>query len=158
MKVIPEIVTAHRDHIPLIAARVREADRQELWASGLHGASEVMHQGIDISEVAWTGLIDGVPVCMFGVAPVTVIGGLGRPWMVGTDMLDKHQMVFLRRCREYVDFMLQMYPVLENYVDARNVQAVKWLMWLGFSFSEPELMGPFSLPFCRFEKRSVANV
>jgi hypothetical protein len=37
-----------------------------------------------------------------------------------------------------------------NYVDARNVRAVKWFKWLGFEVSEPEPFGLNGELFHRF--------
>lgn len=147
---VPEIVPAKAEHIAAIAANVRAADRAELWASSCSAPGDVLKRGLSVSAKTWTGMIDGVPVCMFGVAPASVMAGAGRPWMVGTDMLDRYPRTFLRRCRPMVYEMLDMFPYLENYVDFRNTRAIEWLRWLGFSFSEPELIGPFRLPFLRF--------
>jgi hypothetical protein len=149
MKVTPEIVTAEKWHIPLIAAQVRDADRDEFLALSMT-PEEVLNQSFNLSHLAWTGLIDGVPVCMYGVVKASLLGNVGRPWMVGTTLLDIHQVVFLRRCRASLETMKMCFEKLENYVDARNVKAIQWLKWLGFSFSEPESLGPLNMPFIRF--------
>lgn len=150
MKVTPEIVTAEKWHITHIAEHVRTADRDEFWALSMMTPEEVLHQSFGLSHLAWTGLIDGVPVCMYGVVRASLLGNVGRPWMVGTDLLDKHQVVFLRRCRASLETMKMCFGKLENYIDARNVKAIQWLRWLGFSFSEPEPLGPLNMPFIRF--------
>lgn len=144
----PEIVAAEQYHIPRILAGIREADRDELFALYRQTPAEVLGASFRLSQMAWTGLVDGVPVCMFGV--VKVDGDVGRPWMIGTADLDRYAMIFLRRCREQVEAMQRSFTHLENFVDVRNQKAIDWLRWLGFSFSEPEPMGPFSLPFYRF--------
>lgn len=149
MKVTPKIVTAEEWHIPLIAARVRAADREELQALSLT-PEKALRQSFRLSHLAWTGLIDGVPVCMYGVVKASLLGRVGRPWMVGTYLLDKHQLVFLRRCRFSLKTMQMCFSKLENHIDARNTRAIQWLKWLGFSFSEPEPLGPLNMPFIRF--------
>lgn len=153
-----QIVPAAHEHIEPIAAHVREADREELWAASCSTPDKVMERALAVSNQAWTGLLDGVPVCMFGVAPVSALSDVGRPWMVGTDHLDAHAPVFLRRCRGVVKAMLQQFPTLENYVDQRNARAVEWLRWLGFTFGTPEPMGPYRMPFIKFEMRRHADV
>ena len=95
----PEIIPASADHIPAIAAHVREADRAELWAASCSTPEQALARSLGASRLAWTGTIDGVPVCMFGVAPASILGDVGRPWMIGTDHLDRHPFVFLRRCK-----------------------------------------------------------
>ena len=149
---IARVIRAEMHHIPAIVRNIREADREELLASSNRTPNEVLIQGLMISEMAWTGMVDGEPVCIFGVAPCET-AGVGRPWMIGTKLLEKYQMVFLRRCKPRVVIMQCLFEVLENWVDARNTRAIQWLKWLGFSFSEPVPAGPFSLPFCRFDMR-----
>ncbi len=148
-----EIVTAQVGHIISISDHVRDADRQEFWAATYSSPAEVMVRGLRISDKAWTGLIDDVPVCMFGVASAGLLGGVGRPWMVGTDHLDRHALLFLKRCRKVVAGMLALFPILENYVDCRNVRAIQWLKWLGFEMHEVTTVGVLSVPFIRFEMR-----
>jgi hypothetical protein len=148
----PEIVTAQLEHIPLIAARVRPADREEIWAAACQSPEACLENSFRISHLAWTGLIDGVPVCMFGVVQASLLENKGRPWMIGTDLLDRHQVVFLRRCLKCVDTMQMVFHQLENWVDTRNTRTIRWLKWLGFEFDPPQPMGPYQVPFMRFSK------
>ena len=154
----PEIVPALFGHIPTIAANIREADRVELRAAWYMTPLDCMFHGLKYSEKAWTGLIDGVPVCMFGCVPSSILGNVGRPWMVGTKSLDDHPLVFLRRCKRSGCFreMRERFDILENYVDVRNKRAIEWLIWLGFDIWMPaEKIGPYKLPFFRFEMRGM---
>src|SRR3546814_8896994 len=48
-----------------------------------------MRQGLARSDWTATGLLDGVPVCMFGVAPVNLMLGRGAPWMLAATGLDR---------------------------------------------------------------------
>lgn len=145
------IVPASKEHIDLIAANVRDADRAEFAALHRH-AGAVMSSGLSVSTLAWTGLVDDAPVCMYGVAPVGfLLPETGRPWMVGSKALDDHATLFLRRCKPQVKAMLEAFPVLSNYVAVANVRAIAWLKWLGFSFSDTIDIG--GVPFIRFELR-----
>lgn len=151
-----EIVPARAGHIPAIAAQVREEDRAELWAAGCITPLDCMFHGLEHSRKSWTGLLDGEPVCMFGVVPSSILGNVGRPWMVGTRHLDAHPFVFLRRCRGYIREMREGFDRLENHVDARNERAIEWLTWLGFEMDPAaEKVGPFGLPFFRFGMRGL---
>lgn len=151
----PAVVTAEIQHIELIAERIRPADREEIWALYRQSPVECLIDSFRLSRLAWTGLVDGVPVCMFGVVQVSKDGRAGRPWMIGTELLDKYQKVFLRRCAGQVETMQMCFDSLENVVDARNERAIKWLRWLGFSFSEPEPMGPDGIMCLRFTRGDV---
>lgn len=90
---------------------------------------------------------------MFGVAPASLVGGLGVPWMIGTDAIERYQFTFLRHCRPCVDQMRLLYDTLVNWVDDRNVVAQRWLRWLGFHVEQPEPYGPDGIPFRRFTWR-----
>lgn len=156
MPIKPEIVPATAQHIPAIAAAVRDADRTELWAYGCVTPLDCLCHGLEYSRKAWTGLIDGIPVCMFGVVPSSILGNVGRPWMVGTKLLDEHPHVFLRRCQGCLREMREGFDTLENFVDVRNKRAIEWLVWLGFDIWMPaEKIGPYGLPFFRFGMRGV---
>lgn len=144
------IVEARIAHIPDIAARVRPEDEAELWAFGCLNPTHVMLYSLNLSEFACTGFVDDKAVCMFGVVRSSYLGGSGRPWMVGTYLLDKHAHVFLKRCKKQIEEMLVRFDRLENFIDARNTKAIAWLKWLGFQFGEPQPMGPFNLPFIKF--------
>lgn len=145
-----EIVPATQQHIDQLIPHVRQCDIDEFQASNGWTARQVLECGLKISTVVCAGLINGEVVAVFGVAPASMIGGVGWPWLVGTDALARNQKVFLRRCRHIVSAMLAIYPRLENYVDARNHVAKAWLHWLGFRIDEPAAYGVLGLPFHRF--------
>lgn len=145
------IVPATEAHVEEMATRVRAADVEELWASGRKTPVEAMRLGIQVSTDAWAGLVDGEVMCVFGVAPYSMLTGTGVPWMVGSTLIDRHASRFAMRCRPVVNRMLDDYPHLVNYVDSRNRRAIRWLRWLGFEVGEPEPYGWQGIPFHRFE-------
>lgn len=147
-----DIVPAQEEHVRQILEDVREADRLELWAAGLQTPEEAMRGGMNAGP-SWAGTIDGAAVCMFGVVPGNPLSGVGIPWMVGTNALERHAVTFLRRCRPQMRKFREDFPLLLNYVDARNTVAIKWLSWLGFEIHPPQPMGPLSVPFHYFEMR-----
>jgi hypothetical protein len=149
-----QVVPASIDHIESMLPHIREADIVELWAANRVTPEDALLIGIGISTEAWTGLIDGKPVCIFGVAPASMLGGIGVPWMVGTADIDKHAKAFLRRCKSYVKQMLRLYNYLVNYVDSRNTRAIAWLRWLGFTIYDAAPYGFDQAPFHRFEMRT----
>jgi hypothetical protein len=140
----------------MVAANVRDADRLE-FAANYRTARQVLEQALRLSTVSWTGMVDDEPVCMFGVAPIGVmLSGHGRPWMVGTKLLDDPlvAVMFLRRNRPKIAEMLELYPVLSNYVAASNVKAIEWLRWIGFTVSDtPVPAGIRNVPFYHFTLR-----
>lgn len=132
---------------------IRPEDESELWAAASKTPLQVLLQGLKESHEAWVGLADGVPFCMVGVAPRSILGSTGVPWMVGTVALDRHAKAFLRACRPVLQEMLGRYEHLENWVDARNSRAIRWLWWMGFDVGPTEPYGWMGLPFHHFEMR-----
>ncbi len=120
-----------------------------------------MREGLAGSRHVYAGLIDGVPVCMFGVAAYSILSSKGIPWMVGSTGLRSAsaQKELVRLSLPIVEFMQDQFPeMLFNLVDDRNTAAKRWLRWLGFTLLEPITHGPDSLPFRPFYRRSASHV
>lgn len=148
------LVEATPEHAAAIAADARPADTAELWAQARITPEQAMRRGIETSVFAFTGMIDETPACMFGVAPASLLGGVGVPWMIAANSIERHQVTFLRACRPVVAEMRRMFPVLVNAVDTRNALAIRWLRWLGFKMLPPRPVGPDGVLFHLFEWRA----
>lgn len=145
-----EVRPATPEDVAPIAAAMRAADREEVRASHDHTAEQALAASLAASTAAWTGVIDGEPVCMFGVGPVSILGGTGAPWMLGTARLEQYPRTFLRRCRPCVAAMRAVYPMLANYVDDRNEVSKRWLAWLGFTFDDNPIVARSGVAFRKF--------
>lgn len=153
---VVKVTPAYPYHILLLLENIRPEDVKEMEALGL-GVQEAVTKSLNNSVTAWTGWVDDQVVCMFGVG----IGqdyNTGLPWMFGSTLVDRYEKIFLRRCKPYVDKMLIFFPMLVNFVDCRNVRAVKWLKWLGFTF-DPECLpiGKNGEYFYRFWKKNEST-
>jgi len=135
-----------------MAHRMRQADVMEVWATNRSRPLEALAKSTRLSEKARTGLIDGEIVCMFGVYRQNLMGARGTIWLLGTDLLQKHGRRFLRRNRDETDRLSNGFSLLENYCDARNTVAIRWLKWLGFTIDPPAPHGVYNLPFHHFHK------
>ena len=150
---ITEIIPATLEHVAIIAKDIRPEDREELWATAYCTPEQAMTEGLKCSDIVMTGVIDGVPVCMWGVVRPSWLIDIGTPWMVGSTLLDVHAMKFLRRCRRPLLALFEGYDRLENYVDARNTRSIQWLKFMGFNVDEePVEYGVEKMPFHRFWK------
>ncbi|MGA7492372.1 MAG: hypothetical protein WB930_00130 [Syntrophobacteraceae bacterium] len=148
------IIPAHSDHIFWLANNMRAPDREEVAAAVGMGPYRALSDSLQRSAAAWTGMVNDEPVCMFGVTPVDILGGIGSPWLLGAEDLPKYAITFLKANKGYVLKMLGLFPYLQNYVDVRNEMSVKWLKWLGFKFDpEPVPYGIWGLRFYRFHMR-----
>lgn len=146
------ITTAQTEHIQLLVGKVREHDAMEFAAMGETPAS-VLRSALSVSHHAYTAWVGEEVMCIFGIADMSVLGGRGCPWLVGSDLIDKHRRWFLSRCKEALPIISQSYSHLENCVDARNVRAIRWLRWLGFTIHPAAPWGILGEPFHRFEMR-----
>jgi hypothetical protein len=141
--------------IDAVAGNIREADRRELEAwTGCSDLLPDLMASIEMSDRVWTGVLEGQPACLFGVAPGSILGAVGTPWLVSTPAIDRHPIAFLRACQPALRRMQSDYYVLRNFVDVRNTRVKRWLTWLGFELQEPVPFGPWGLPFHPFEWRS----
>ena len=138
------------DHVLDLAPRMRAEDRREIWASRLMTPHRALMASIRAAP-AWCWIAGESVQCMFGIVPSRP--GTGIPWLLGSEDLPNRSFSFLRACRPIFSIARQGYALLFNYVDARNRLSLAWLRWLGFSSFPAVPMGPFSLPFHRFEMR-----
>jgi len=88
---------------------------------------------------------------MLGVAPCLERLEEGCPWLLSSSRVPEFSIQFLRESAKYIDQMHALYPVLRNYVHAKNVESFMWLRWCGFKF--PRVVQPFGTDlFIEFEK------
>ncbi len=149
-----EIVPATLEHVAAMALHVRQADIDEVYAASGMDIVHALDMSWRLSTHCWAGIIDGEVACIFGVTPYNMLERRGVPWMLGTPLIERHALAFLRRCRWCITIMLSMYNHIENHVDVRNTKSVAWLKWLGFTFDEPQPYGKFRMPFMRFEMKA----
>lgn len=119
----------------LLAPKLRQADLQEIEAA--HGTSPLstLIESYEISSPCFTIVTDDGEVAgMFGVAAGDKEGYKGVVWMLGSDLLKKHSVSFLRQSHAWVERLHKKYPVLWNFVDARNELHIGWLKWIGVQF------------------------
>ena len=126
------LVQAHPRHVATIAKRMRAADVEECAWFG-HTPREALRLGLASSQWAVTALVDGRPEAMLGVVAASVIESMGRPWMLGTDVVARHGCTLVKTGRDLVAAMLRGFRRLENEVGADNRAAVLWLERMGFT-------------------------
>ena len=145
------VVDALPNHVISLSERLREQDREEIWAAFHFTPYEALNMSYETSALRWTVLLDDLPIIMFGAAPIAVLGG-GVPWMLASPEIEQIKYKFVRQSREYVQLMEGEFPHLENYVDARNTVSINWLKWCGFTVCPAAPFGIEQLPFHRFYK------
>ncbi|NPU64598.1 hypothetical protein HL667_06275 [Bradyrhizobium sp. 83012] len=136
-----------------IAKNLRQADRNECDAMCAAPPELILPQAVKPHRAVWTfHTNDGLPVGVFGVDP-TSIEEVGIVWMVSTPVVNEHRREFLVESRPYVLALNNDFPIITNFVDARNTLHHRWLKWLGFSFLRRiEQWGARSVPFYEFAR------
>jgi len=129
-----------------LAPNLRQADKDEVLASNGLSPLEALQASYEVSQDCYT-ITDreGKTIGMFGVADN---GVFSSPWMLASDGILSIQKAFLRQGKEWVEDIAQKNPVLINYVHRDNDKAIRWLKFLGFTFTTlvPEYgvgKGPF---------------
>ena len=145
-----EIVAATEAHARQLARTMRQADVDEIWASGRLLPLEALMSSFVVSREPRAWLVDGFCVCMFGVAQHTFLSTRGVPWLLTGEGLEHNARRFMRGSREFVEEQMEKFDILVNQVDARHETAIRWLKWLGFTLEEAKPFGPDHMPFHRF--------
>ena len=150
-----EIRAVQPDDVIDLVVNMRQADLEELAALKVRDFVGAVAHSIEHSAFCYTATSDGKVAAIFGVVPAAgMIDPWGVPWMLGTDLVRKHQRVLMRESRPYIQRMLRAYPHLFNYVHAENHAAKRWLKSVGFSLQPAEPHGPLGAPFHRFDMRA----
>lgn len=119
---------------------MRQQDLDELASMHDIAPELVLSQSLLLSSHAWIAEHKGEPVAIFGAAP-SPLPGVGIVWLLGTDKITEAGRSIARQTPHYVEQMQRAYPVLWNYIDARNSVSMRWLRWGGF-----KLVGDYTSP------------
>jgi len=131
-----EMVAASPAHTRRIANAMGYWDRIECEAGGRSPIS-ALRLSLAGSVMAWTALVDRVPVAMWGVQPLSEVDGLGSPWMLGTDEARRHPRAFFEGGALTVPEMRSRFRRLENVVAVGNKPAIRLLARWGFMVGGP---------------------
>ncbi len=139
--------------IPELVANMRELDRAELRATSPAPLYAQLEQSLRWSISPGAAFSPkGELLCLFGAAPVRVLGDTAVPWLIGTNALARYARALKEGASGYLGAIQQQYPRLWNYVDARNLPSIRWLKRMGFAIEAPEPFGHEGLPFHPFHK------
>lgn len=129
---------------------IRDSDRQEVLASCGRDIEDVLIESLYMTGRHYVGIKDERLVCVFGVAEQ---GDVGVPYMLGTEEIYNNKKTFLYYSKKFIELISSEYKYLVNYVDARNVKAIEWLRWLGFTIHEKKPYGIMGFDFHKFDMR-----
>lgn len=145
---------ATADDADQLYLHMRDADRAECEAYGMASVWDGVRSNVRRSWHAWTAEVDGQLAAVMGVTPLSLMGGMGSPWMLGTPLLDQHSRILVRLTPHYIGKMLAAFPHLVNLVHAGNHTSVRWLQRLGFVLHPPVPFGLRGEMFHPFEMKA----
>lgn len=149
-----EFRKATQSDIDTILANARQENIDELQMFDGLDLPVALTQSIHDSSESYVAVINGDPVCAFGVVPSST-PDVGVPWMVGTSTIDQHGTAFLRGSKAVINDLLTRWPLLRNWADTRNVRGLRWLRFMGFTIHPAQPVGPKGMLFHLFEKGSI---
>ncbi len=138
MKIIKSafIVDGRDHHVEALVGKLRQADIDEIAASTGGDPDEILRRSWNNSKIRYAIMWKGEVVGVFGVAPLWLSSMVGIVWMMGSDRVSEISLSMVRLGREFIEKMMDEYPVLCNWVDARNELSIKWLKKVGFEVSD----------------------
>lgn len=146
-----QIIEATLEHVQELGRSMNSEDREEAEAMGLKAHRALWRSWKD-SSFRKAALVDGQVVAIWGVVG-SFMGLRGRLWMVtGKKAREVSPIYSALLYRAEVRKMLEIFPLLENYVDNDYERAVKMLEFGGFKFDDPIAVG--EKLFRRFHKEA----
>lgn len=137
-------------HVRQLGDRLRPEDLREVEAFGFP-TNKALWRTFKGGIMRRTVFIDGELAACWGCGGVP-LSAEGRPWLLTTAVADKiSPLKFVRIYQEEVFKMLQVFPKLVNWCDARYDKAMRLLDIIGFRIGEPEPLGMNGVLFRKFE-------
>jgi len=127
-------------HIREIKKTIRDKDRAEIESFGI-SCAKGLWRSYKHGMGNQTAIINGHVAAIWGVGGC-YIGNVGAPWLMTSKYIALiSPLRFARLYQQEVYKMLNMFPYLENYVDASYEEAVRLLSIVGFTIGDPERIG-----------------
>lgn len=119
---------------------MREKDRKEALALGMD-ARKALYLTFKCGILRKSAFLDGKIVAMWGICG-TPLSLVGRPYLVTSNTVSEmNPLKFARVYAKEVQTMASLFPVLENYVDAKYDEAVRLLKIVGFELTPQKING-----------------
>lgn len=129
---IKEIKTKDK-HIFELCENLRVEDRREVVSkTGNLDVQSTILKGWLQSDYCKTVLVDNQVAFIYGVISSPDMPNMGSPYMLGTDLLTKVKMPFIRNCKNRISYMEKKYKILFNWIDSRNKLHLRFIKWCGF--------------------------
>lgn len=105
-----------------------------------------------MSSETWTGYVDGVLICCWGLIPPTLLSNQAYLWMHSTPAVRDHQFLLVRHSQRIIEQALNRYEQIVGDCQVGAEDSIRWLKWLGAEFYDANDSG-----YCSFVIRRKAN-
>lgn len=134
------ILPTTAEHIRAMRGKLRTEDESECIAFGW-SAEKALWRSYKYGVLRKTYFVNDEIAAVSGCGGV-FMGRMGQPWLLTTDVVKKiSPLRFAKIYQTEVSNMLDIFPILVNYVDSRYISAVRLLKLIGFSLGEPRPLG-----------------
>ena len=144
------IIPTEDSDIEELLRSVREVNLEEAVAKGFNPAA-IMSSTLARSRAHWTGRVGSELVAVWGVEAETLLSRDGFLWLCTTHAIIKHQFVFIKYSKKFIQKISEEFDLLWGVVDDDFDDSKRWLRWLGFTIFPPVKVNKKFI--CRFEKR-----
>lgn len=117
--------------------RLRAVDRLELDCMTTGDREAALADMVARARRSCAAYMGGDLVCILGVNAVSVLSDVGCPWMLTTRAVDRPHVrrEFIAGGRVALEWVGEDFRRLWNLVAEENTVAVRWLKWMGFTFT-----------------------
>jgi len=147
-----ELVLALHKHARMLEPRLTPACVAEI--TGLSGISalDTMQNAIKASSKAYTCLVNGQVEAIVGIISHSILSKRASIWLLLSVDARKYPITLMKMSKIFLGLALSKYDVIENVVDERNVDAIRFLKWNGFTIEPAVPYGPNGLSFHHYHK------
>lgn len=135
-------VPALPHHAAAIVHGMRDKDRLEIAQGWGMEPIVAIRECLAASFWARTLFYELEPMAMYGLAPLSIMGGACRLWMFATAGVERHPFAFARATHRALMAVLERCTLATNLVALDDEPVLKWLDWLGATYvSQPQPRG-----------------
>lgn len=95
---------------------------------------ELLQQCVYRSTEVRYGFVNDECACVWGLIPPTLLSSSAYLWLITTDLVEKHKLLFVRHSQRWIEKALRTYPIIIGDWVPGEVSERRWLEWLGAEF------------------------
>ena len=132
------LVHPSQPRLQQLAWTMAPEDRQELWGHNHSTPLEGLAHSVAVSQESWMLInSEGEPICSFGIHMTSLVPKAASFWLLASYQVPLYSRSFLRWSRVWMHERSGGYDRLINYVGDWHSRSKRWLLWLGFTLSDP---------------------